>query len=226
MTPNEIAFFIGLFGSLHCIGMCGPLAFAVPAMKNNKLLLVWNKLIYQLGRVISYSLLGLLIGLVGKQLWLLGLQRIVSIASGLFILIAAISAMMKLRISRTNANTPGFFNRAMIYALRQRWGHLLVGMLNGFLPCGFVYLALTGALNTHSPLTSAAYMFWFGIGTVPLMLVAAVGSGFLTASLRRQLNRIVPFFMLLLGVWFVLRGLELDIPYLSPALQNSTNICR
>lgn len=226
MTPNQIAFFIGLFGSLHCIGMCGPLAFAVPAMGSNKLLLVWNKLVYQLGRVISYTLLGLLIGLIGRQLWLLGLQRTVSILSGLFILFAGLTSILKLRTSRGNVTTPGFFNRAMVYALRQRWGHLLVGILNGFLPCGFVYLALTGALNTHSAVSSAVYMFWFGVGTVPLMLVAAVGSGFLTASLRRQLNRLVPYFMLLLGVWFVLRGLELDIPYLSPAVQGSTTICR
>jgi hypothetical protein len=113
------------------------------------------------------------------------------------------------------------FNRLLGYALKHKAGHLIIGILNGFLPCGFVYLAMAGALNTGSVMASAQYMFWFGIGTFPLMMAAMVSTGFAGLSFRRRINKSIPFVMLGLGVWFVLRGLELDIPYLSPPKQNT-----
>ena len=113
----------------------------------------------------------------------------------------------------------------MIKAIQNRWGHLATGILNGFLPCGFVYLALVGAINTGSVWQSAQYMFWFGIGTLPLMLLATISSGLMTVSLRRKFNRVIPYFMLCLGLWFVLRGLSLNIPYLSPAPVSSGVVC-
>src|SRR5580704_4242687 len=88
MNTSEIAFFIGLFGSVHCIGMCGPLAFAVPTVNNKWWLIVADKVIYNIGRTITYSFLGLLIGFIGKQLWLSGLQQGVSLVSGLLIIMA------------------------------------------------------------------------------------------------------------------------------------------
>jgi sulfite exporter TauE/SafE len=150
MSTNAIAFFIGLFGSVHCVGMCGPLAFAVPSMQNGWLRVVADKILYNLGRIITYSFLGLIIGFIGKQLWLYGLQQGVSILSGLLIIMAGFSRIFKIKIAES-----GFFskmllpvNRLLNYALRHRAGHLVVGLLNGFLPCGFVYLALVGAINT------------------------------------------------------------------------------
>lgn len=220
MSTNEIAFFIGLFGSIHCIGMCGPLAFAIPVAGNSKWLLIWDKLIYQVGRIISYTILGLLIGTIGKQLWLSGLQQGVSILSGVLIIVAAFSRLLKIshKINKTNGwRVSAVFSRLLTLAVQRHWGHLAIGVLNGFLPCGFVYFALIGALNTNSVLASGAYMFWFGIGTLPLMLIAAVSTGLFNVSFRRKLNRVVPYFMLCLGIWFVLRGMSLDIPYLSPA---------
>src|SRR6202008_1138310 len=104
------------------------------------------------------------------------------------------------------------------YAINHRWGHLFVGILNGLLPCGFVYLALIGAVNTPSATKAMIYMFWFGIGTLPLMFLAAIGSGFVNATVRRKLNMVVPYFMVLLGAWFILRGLSLNIAYLSPVI--------
>src|SRR5690606_12679431 len=98
-------------------------------------------------------------------------------------------------------------------------------ILNGFLPCGFVYLAMAGALNVGTVQGSAAYMFWFGMGTFPLMLLATLSSGFAGPFFRRRMNRVVPYFMLFLGLWFVLRGLNLDIPYISPAKASSEVVC-
>ena len=228
MNPNQIALFIGLFGSVHCIGMCGPLAFAIPAgNRGGKWLLVADKLLYNLGRTLSYTLLGLVMGLAGRQLWLMGLQQGISVVSGVLIILAASSRLFKISLLRGGHQDRflGYFNKLMIKAIQNRWGHLATGILNGFLPCGFVYLALVGAINTGSVWQSAQYMFWFGIGTLPLMLLATISSGLMTVSLRRKFNRVIPYFMLCLGLWFVLRGLSLNIPYLSPAPVSSGVVC-
>jgi sulfite exporter TauE/SafE len=224
MSNNEIAFFIGLFGSVHCIGMCGPLAFAVPVSQNRWWYIVADKLLYNTGRVITYTFLGLLIGFVGKQLWLYNLQQGVSLISGMLIIMAGFSRLFKLQIAGLKF-TPHVLkpvNRLLQYALQHRAGHLVVGLLNGFLPCGFVYLALVGAVNTSSPANAASYMFWFGVGTFPLMLAATISSGFVGPVVRRRVNRAMPYLMVCLGFWFILRGLNLDIPYLSPAKQSSS----
>ncbi|MFA6248389.1 MAG: sulfite exporter TauE/SafE family protein [Mucilaginibacter sp.] len=228
MSFNETAFLIGLFGSVHCIGMCGPLAFAIPVQPNRGWLIIMDKLIYNLGRTLTYTLLGLLVGLLGKQLWLYGLQQSVSIISGVLIIMAATSKLMRKPLTRgrfTNRLLQPV-NNLLAYALKQRSGHLIVGILNGFLPCGFVYVALIGAVNTPSVFGAAQYMFWFGMGTIPLMLAATVGSGFINIGVRRRLNRVVPYFMLCLGVWFVLRGLALNIPYLSPQIKAVPAVCK
>ncbi|WP_158826763.1 sulfite exporter TauE/SafE family protein [Mucilaginibacter lacusdianchii] len=226
MSSNEIAFFIGLFGSVHCIGMCGPLAFAVPVNGGGTWLLVWDKLVYNMGRTISYTFLGLLIGLIGKQLWLAGLQQWVSILSGILIIAAAATRLFKLSVGKGQmaAKLLAPFNRLLGYALTRRSGHLIVGMLNGFLPCGFVYLALVGAVNTTSAVSAAQYMFWFGTGTLPLMLVATVSSGFAGPVLRRKFNYVIPYFMLCLGLWFVLRGL--GVTYLHSSFGIEQGVCR
>jgi sulfite exporter TauE/SafE len=229
MSENSIAFFIGLFGSIHCIGMCGPLAFAVPSMHSSWWLIVGDRFVYNLGRVITYSLLGLLIGFAGRQLWLSGLQQGVSLISGLLIIMAGISRLFKIKMTESwyLSILLSPVNRLLRYAIQHRAGHFMVGLLNGFLPCGFVYLALIGALNTASPISSAQFMFFFGAGTFPLMLLATVSSGFMGLAVRRHINKAMPYVMVCLGFWFILRGMNLDIAYLSPAKQTSgQNICR
>jgi len=218
MSNNAIAFFIGLFGSVHCIGMCGPLAFAVPSLGKQWWLVIADKVSYNAGRVITYSFLGLLIGLVGKQLWLSGLQQGVSLVSGMFIIMAGFSRLFKISI-RSNGLLSALLapiNRTLNYALQHHAGHFAVGLLNGFLPCGFVYLALAGAINTNTPVAAAQFMFFFGLGTFPLMLLATLSAGFVGPLVRRRINRAMPYLMVCLGIWFVLRGLNLAIPYLSP----------
>src|SRR5690606_9677821 len=97
MNHLQLAFMIGLFGSLHCVGMCGPLAFALPQQQESKWLTGFKKLSYNIGRAISYAFLGLLIGLLGKQLWLAGLQQSISIISGILIIAAVLPQMIKTR---------------------------------------------------------------------------------------------------------------------------------
>lgn len=228
MSNERLAFIIGLLGSLHCIGMCGPLAFAVPLPHSGWVSLLWNKLLYQFGRIISYCLLGAIVGLVGKQIWQAGIQQGISILTGVLIILAASSRLFKFSfLSETSVKVLSPFNKLFNYAFKHKLNHLIIGMINGLLPCGFVYLALAGALNTDSIKEGIFYMFWFGIGTVPLMLTAAIVVGFSGFTFRRTLNKIVPYAMLILGFWFLLRGFELNIPYLSPQKPNSNTIeCR
>lgn len=224
MSTEKLAFMIGLLGSVHCIGMCGPLAFAVPTLKQGWFLMAIDKLMYQFGRIIAYCILGVGIGLIGQQIWLAGFQQGISILSGMLIILAACSRLFKLRFFKDN---PSFmlapFNRMFNYALKHKANHLIIGFINGFLPCGFVYLALAGALNTEKVQNAVIYMFWFGMGTLPLMFMATLGMGFTGAVFRRKINRVVPYLMMCIGIWFILRGLTLDIPYLSPAATGISN---
>lgn len=229
MSTSALAFFIGLFGSIHCIGMCGPLAFAVPVTGNKWWLVITDRALYNLGRVVTYSLLGLLIGFIGRQLWVFGLQQVVCMVSGTIILLISIGRIFKLQFTGGRFTSKLFkpVNKLLGYALRHHAGHFAVGIINGLLPCGFVYVALTGAMNEVSPLSAAQYMFCFGMGTFPLMLIATVSSGFITLPLRNKLNKAIPYFMLILACWFIIRGLELNIPYLSPGKPGvGISICR
>lgn len=227
MSIWALAFFTGLFGSIHCLGMCGPLAFSVPSYHSDKGFILLDKLVYQLGRIISYSALGIVTGFIGKQLWLSGLQQSLSIVSGILIVMMACQRLFKRVIIRNAASAfliP--FNKLFGYALRHKANHLFIGMLNGLLPCGFVYLALVGAINTGDAADSALYMLVFGLGTVPLMFAAAFSISFATPVFRRKANRVMPFLMICLGLWFVMKGLTLNIPYLSPAKGVETGVCK
>ncbi|WP_069659882.1 sulfite exporter TauE/SafE family protein [Arcticibacter eurypsychrophilus] len=226
MSLWALAFFTGLFGSVHCLGMCGPLAFAIPSKHSNRWLVLLDKLMYQVGRIISYSILGIIIGIIGKQLWLSGLQQSVSILSGVFIILAALSQLNRRQFLRNQSSVViTYYNKLFSYALRHKANHLITGLLNGFLPCGFVYLALAGAVNTGNVMDSALYMALFGLGTLPLMLIATFGMGMVSSFFKQKINRIVPYFMICLGLWFILRGSALSIPYLSPPVLDNSEVC-
>jgi sulfite exporter TauE/SafE len=228
MNYNELAFFTGLFGSIHCVGMCGPLAFAIPSFREQAWLIVFDKLLYNIGRTLTYTFLGLIIGLVGQQLWLAGVQQSLSIITGIFIIFAAFSRIFNISIGNGKWATRMIqpFNRMLSYALKHKSGHLITGFLNGLLPCGFVYLAMAGALNTGNSVSAAQYMLFFGLGTMPLMFAAMISTSFISPIFRRRINKAIPIVMLILGLWFVLRGLNLDIPYLSPKkVESGVEVC-
>ncbi|WP_432708639.1 sulfite exporter TauE/SafE family protein [Pedobacter sp.] len=222
MSDQYLAFMIGLLGSVHCIGMCGPLAFAVPSLKSGIGYVVLDKVLYQAGRILSYCVLGIVIGLIGRQIWLSGLQQGISIFTGILIIAAACSRIFKLTIANSSSILLKPFNKLFGYALKHKANHLIIGMINGLLPCGFVYLALAGALNTGNMSLAVSYMFWFGVGTTPLMLIATIGMGFTGNLVRQRINKVIPFMLLFLGCWFLLRGMNLDIPFVSPAKQTTS----
>lgn len=218
---------LGFAGSLHCAGMCGPLVLALPATGNSHLTFLSGRLAYNFGRVITYCLLGALFGLVGQTLVLAGVQRWVSIALGLMLLIGLFSSR-KLALWRPVARAVQGMKGAMSKLLRQRSfsSALVLGLLNGLLPCGLVYVAGAGAVATGGLASGLEYMAAFGLGTVPMMLGIGLSGRLVPTALRLQFRRAIPVSVLLLASLLILRGLGLGIPYLSPDLAGRSSCCR
>ncbi len=216
------AFLLGLTGSLHCAGMCGPLVLALPRTAGSRWLHVLGRLAYNAGRVFTYAAFGLVFGLVGKSLALVGVQRWVSIGLGVALLAAVLLARADL-FRLPTAWTTGWLKPALGRQLRRRGvGALAVlGLLNGLLPCGLVYVACAGAAAMGTVWGAVGYMIVFGLGTVPMMLALALSGSAIQTSLRVRLQKAIPFCLGLVAVLLILRGLGLGIPYLSPDLSRA-----
>jgi sulfite exporter TauE/SafE len=218
------ALIVGLAGSLHCIGMCGPIAVALPVGKTSRIRHLTGRVAYNSGRILTYAVLGLGAGLIGQTVHVSGYQQVVSIALGVMILMAVILP------SRFGALLTGAKLHARLFEpLKRLWSRLFgrgsisalfaVGLLNGFLPCGLVYVALAGAVTTGGLLEGALYMAVFGLGTFPVMLAVSLVGGLLSAGLRSRLRRLIPVGAVVLAMLFVLRGMSLGIPYVSPKIE-------
>ncbi len=217
-------FLVGLLGSLHCVGMCGPIALALPVFGHSKIHVLFGRLLYNLGRVITYSIMGALFGLFGSRIVLFGLQQDISIAIGVLILLyVLIPRRIKTKISQFSfyIAITGFLKAhySKLISKRTNKSLLTIGLLNGLLPCGFVYVGIAGAVTTTDWISGAAYMALFGLGTVPIMFITSVLGRVINFNLRKKINKLIPAFAALLALLFILRGLNLGIPYLSPKFQ-------
>ena len=215
------AVILGLLSSFHCLGMCGPIAFALPIDRSNSSKGALQSGLYHFGRLLAYGSIGLLFGLIGKGLYLSGFQQRLSILLGLLMILTAVLPMrlfnqssltrpLYIFIGRLKSNLKLYLNKSSYKAL------FSIGVLNGFLPCGMVYLAMIGAMATSEPLTGAVYMMFFGLGTIPVMSLAVYSKSIVPANLRLRFSKIIPVFVVLLGLLFILRGMGLGIPYVSP----------
>ncbi len=219
------AFIFGLASSLHCVGMCGPIAMMLPVDRNNEAKRIVQTLLYHIGRLTAYGLLGLLFGLLGKGLYLAGFQQQISIITGIFMI--AIVLIPEKLFMKYNFSKPVYL---MLSELKSKLGKqfkrktwdtfFTIGLLNGFLPCGLVYAALFGAIAMQSPYLGVLYMVLYGLGTVPMMSFVIFISNFITASTRNKIQKIIPFITIIIGLLFIIRGLGLNIPYLSPSIMN------
>lgn len=221
MTYQQLAFFMGLFGSIHCAVMCGPLLFAVQGRDALSWATMLNKLLYQVGRIGMYSLLGFFLGIFGNIAQLKGGQQWLSLITGLFLLLMGLSMILGKRskmLTSIQTKTIQPFVTLLSKYLYKPGGSFFAGILNGILPCGMVYMALASALNAEGIGQSVKFMLWFGVGTLPLMLLFSILSGFAKQVLKVRFNKIIPLFYFVMGCWFLLRGANLDIPYLSPML--------
>jgi sulfite exporter TauE/SafE len=225
------AFILGLAGSFHCIGMCGPIAFVIPVDRSNKTKAAFQTFLYHFGRLLTYSLIGLLFGLIGKGLYLAGFQQRLSILMGVVMILIVVlpsSVSGKFKIAQPFYRAIGLVKQKMGLYLSKKSSKSIffIGFFNGFLPCGLVYMAVLGAISTARYTDGIWYMLLFGLGTVPMMTGALLLGNFVTLKFRNRIQKAIPVFVIVIGILFILRGLGLGIPYLSPSdanLQLSNN---
>ena len=215
------ALIFGLLGSFHCVGMCGPIAFLLPVDHKNNVRKLGQISLYHFGRLSSYAIIGLLFGLLGKSFSLFGLQQQLSILVGALMILVILLPYKK--FSKYNGSKPIF---KIVSIVKSNLGKQLkrkspdtfytIGFLNGFLPCGLVYMAVFGAIASGTALEGSLYMAVFGLGTIPLMTTAIYLGNFINLNIRSKIRKAVPVFVILIGLLFILRGMGLGIPYLSP----------
>lgn len=223
------AFLLGFLGSFHCAGMCGPIAIALPVGKSSWINRLIGVLTYNTGRGFTYMIMGGIIGLLGMGISMAGFQQWASIIAGSVMIFFVIVPMI---FTRTKGKG-GFFEKLTSF-LQRKLSPLFknasykslftIGFLNGILPCGLVYVALAGALNMHGVISSMLFMGAFALGTFPIMSALAVTGSFLSLKVRTLINKISPYIIILLGILFILRGLSLGIPYVSPKSEALTPV--
>lgn len=217
------AFMLGFVGSFHCVGMCGPIALALPFKSKSMWTFIANRLTYNIGRITTYSLIGLVFGLLGLSLALAGIQKSVSIGLGILIILGVILPVAFTRwISPATSISQGvsWLKQKMKLQFQNR-GYLssyTIGLLNGLLPCGLVYLAAAAAVLNNTPLDGAIYMAVFGSGTLPGMLLVIFTGNLLGIKFRNGVRKAMPVVSVIIGILLIIRGLELGIPYMSPVL--------
>jgi len=216
------AFIFGLISSFHCIGMCGPIALMLPVDRNNALKKVSQIFTYQLGRLTAYASIGILFGFLGRGFFMAGIQQKLSIFIGIAMIFVVL--LPKKIFAKYNFSKPVFkLITKMKAALGSQFkkksyrSFFTIGLLNGFLPCGMVYVSLFGAIAMQSISLGGLYMVLFGLGTIPMMSSIVYIQSFLTVSARNKIQKAVPYFAIAIGVLFILRGLGLGIPYVSPS---------
>lgn len=215
------ALLMGLGGSLHCVGMCGPIAIALPLQNLSWTKKIIGSLFYNLGRAFTYALLGALIGLMSSGFSLAGFQQWVSILAGAVMVLSVLAPKLF-----TFTNNSKFQSR-LLGPVKSRLSKQFkkqglaslfsIGILNGFLPCGLVYMAMAGALASGSFLSAIVFMFVFGLATLPMMLAVNILGSVASLSFRAKINKVIPVVVVLLGMLFIFRGLGLGIPYISPS---------
>jgi sulfite exporter TauE/SafE len=228
MNPWIAAFSLGLIGSLHCVGMCGPLVLALPGGADRSLFRrLLGRLAYNLGRTATYATMGLLAGSFGHVIQNVQLQQFVSILFGVLLLAT---------VFLSARHTPAWIVRHITVPLQKALGGLLkrdgarglfeIGLLNGLLPCGLVLSALAGASLQVGPLRGALYMALFGLGTTPLLFALSLGGlGLRSPRLRPILNNLIPAVTCVVAVLLIVRGLNLGIKFLSPNLSTPGASC-
>lgn len=219
-------FIIGIVGSLHCIGMCGPLSLALPVYHLPTSMRFFSLLAYQLGRIATYSLIGLALGWVGSRIYIGGYQQLFSIVMGLLIITIAVLYFLHKRFFHIRLFDRFYFSiqkliGRLLGSSKSAGGFFLVGMANGLLPCGMVYIAMASALSFNNIAESTVFMALFGLGTLPAMMLVAYAGLVIKPELRFSVRKLIPYFITLIGILLVLRGLNLGIPYISPAVPAS-----
>lgn len=227
MTELWAALTIGMAGSFHCVSMCGPIALSLPLKGKNKSKILLGSVVYNTGRLLTYALLGGVFGLIGTFFAMAGWQQGLSITIGiLIILLILVPNAVQNKLSPTHflSKTIARIKKPMqqLLATPSYPARLVIGMLNGFLPCGLVYLGIAGAMATGSVLYGSLFMLFFGLGTFPAMLGVSLLGKWINVKARNRIRAAIPVLVVLMGVLFIIRGMGLGIPYLSPLLMDAS----
>jgi len=218
-----VAFMIGIVGSFHCVGMCGPLALALPLSNNSFIAKFSGAFIYNAGRIVTYSVFGLIFGLIGQTAGLFGFQQWLSIGTGAVILLFIIIPKKYKMQHVASGYTTRFFSKirlelGRLFTQKNNSSLFVIGLLNGLLPCGLVYMAVAGAIAAGDIGSSVLFMAAFGFGTLPIMWSIAFFGNYVGVSLRQKIRRVYPYMMALMACLLILRGMGLGIPYVSPKM--------
>lgn len=218
---------VGFFGSAHCIGMCGPIAIALPVPNSGAFNFIAGRVLYNIGRIFTYSFLGALFGLLSSRIVIAGFQQFVTIFLGVIILLVVLTPFKyKAKVTQhklvQKISAPIKSGIGELFKQGTASSMFLIGVLNGFLPCGLVYIAIAGAIASGDAVSGMLYMILFGLGTFPAMFAATIFGKFINLNLRRKLTKAVPVFAIVLAVLFILRGMALGIPYISPKISVQT----
>ncbi len=212
------AFMLGLLGSTHCVGMCGPIAIALPTLNMYDRLKIWlSSLLYNTGRIISYGLLGLLFGIVGQTIAISGFQKGITIGIGVLLLLTGLfSISIEDKLLRISFLKKCYtYIQASIGRQFRKNGlksYLLVGFFNGFLPCGMVYMAVAGALVSSQVINGMLFMVFFGLGTLPLMMALTLSRNLIPVKVKSALRKIAPLVIISFGIFILLRGINVELP--------------
>lgn len=212
------ALLLGLAGSLHCVGMCGPIMMSVPVQHLPEKKRFWGILLYQAGRLTTYALLGIVAGWLGWRMEAAGWQQTFSIILGSLILLFLLAKIFSKQFRFNPFRKQLMQLMAWAMRLKNMAAMPILGAANGLLPCGMVYIALTGAAATGGFWNAILFMLFFGIGTLPLLLALAYWGIHLGFRTRQKLQQLVPYMIALTAILLIIRGMNLNIPWLSPML--------
>ena len=222
------ALLLGVLGSAHCIGMCGPLALAIPSPKHSLWARLRSTLVLNSGRILTYAIIGAGFGMFGRGLQLAGLQQVVSISLGVIILLSLLLPRVFAKLGVGSRMGTLVMRGQSIMARQMKrtslQGLFFTGMLNGLLPCGLIYLAAAGAIGYGGWANGALFMLFFGLGTWPALVGLKLSGSYAGPKLRNTLRKLTPYAYFAMGVLFILRGMDLGIPYISPDLPEPNSV--
>jgi len=214
-------FVLGFFTSFHCVGMCGPIALALPLRGKGKMIRTFGGILYNLGRTTTYMVFGIIFGVLGQGFGALGFQRWVSISAGLLMILSVFVPSLFNKNFSSNKLLYSLLNKikstlARLFSAKSFGSLFSIGLINGLLPCGPLYIAFIASTGTGNVISAAMFMLMFGLGTIPILFLVTLIGNFISIPIRQKINSLLPILIVLIGVLFILRGLNLGIPYLSP----------
>jgi sulfite exporter TauE/SafE len=213
---------MGLAGSLHCVGMCGPLISMMPYDRSSRIKFIATKTLNHLGRITTYVVLGVVFGFMGQAIVAAGFQQWLSIVSGVIILLMVLWPKRWIKFS-SKSKILGFTSwvktkfSSLLKSRKPRTLYLL-GVLNGLLPCGLLYMALAASISTGDAAKGALFMLMFGLGTVPALVLVGVFANTLKQRFANSFMKVSRVLLVMTAFLLIVRGSNLGIPYLSPKM--------